>query len=456
MSPRSVAPCRTPGKSVSKRRIRGSARIRPAALALGGAILALAAPIPNPAAAPAGKLETAYVVLGGEGAIARAILADTTECPMIDVGGAAERMSVRARADLAFPVLVCETRIPPGMVSAAIGERNLPLPKPTFATIAAFGDAGCRLKAADKGKSDHDHPEAGRFQDCDKLSKWPFSRLSTTVAAQKPDLVIHVGDYLYRESPCPEGDKGCKGSPYGDNWQTWQADFFRPADPLLAAAPWIVVRGNHEICARAGLGFFRFLHPALARNNAPLACTDLVAPYTAEVGRKSFLVMDSSNALDTCANDACDSAPYAAQFASLKPKPGTWFLSHRPVWAIGRKFTLNQTLQQTLKSSDGRLPQGIELALSGHMHIFELLSFTDQRPPQLVVGTGGTALDKKINRDLDGMTVGGATVSYGRWERRFGFLMIAPQKDGSPATFVDPRGKARFKCALTPSTARCD
>ncbi|MGZ9104198.1 MAG: hypothetical protein ACXW3Y_15200 [Rhodoplanes sp.] len=110
------------------------------------------------------------------------------------------------------------------------------LPQATLGPIAAFGDTGWRLKAADKEKSDHDHSGAGRFQDCDKGSKWPFSRLSATAAARKPGLVIHVGDYLYRESPCPTGDIGCKGSPYGDNWATWQADFFRPADRLLAAA----------------------------------------------------------------------------------------------------------------------------------------------------------------------------------------------------------------------------
>ena len=158
----------------------------------------------------------------------------------------------------------------------------------------------------------------------------------------------------------------------------------------------------------------------------------------------------------TLADNMCDSAPYAAQFASLKAKPGTWLLSHRPIWAIGWKFTLNQTLQHALRSSDGRLPPGIEIVLSGHLHTFELLSFTDERAPQLVVGTGGTALDRRIKQELDRATVGGATVSYGRTEHRFGFLMIAPQKDGITATFIGPRGKARFKCALTPPNARCD
>jgi Calcineurin-like phosphoesterase len=437
----------------------GFLRWRAAALVLCGMLAMPLATPPGSADAQSAKLETAYVVLGADGAIARAILSDATECPMIDIGGAAERMSIRARPDAAFPVHVCETPIPPGTTSAAIEGRVLPLPKPAIATIATFGDTGCRLKAGgDVGKSrrHHDYPAAGEFQDCDSSSQWPFARLSAAVAAQKPDLVIHVGDYIYRESPCPAGDQSCKGSPFGDDWRTWQVDFFQPAAPLLAAASWIMVRGNHESCARAGLGYFRFLYPEPARDHAPPTCTNLLAPYTVDLGGKAFLVIDSSNAEDACPNNACDSAPYAAEFARLTPKPGTWLLSHRPIWAIGQKFKLNQTLEQAVAASGGRLPHGIELVLSGHLHIFELLSFIDERPPQLVVGSGGTELDKKINRALDGTAIGDATVRHGRSEHRFGFLMITPQPGGSTATFFSPEGKPRFKCALTSTSVRCD
>jgi len=61
--------------------------------------------------------------------------------------------------------------------------------------------------------------------------------LAASVAAAKPDLVIHVGDYLYRESACPPRDSGCARSPHGDDWPTWTADFFAPAAPALLAAP---------------------------------------------------------------------------------------------------------------------------------------------------------------------------------------------------------------------------
>ncbi|MDW4746763.1 metallophosphoesterase, partial [Escherichia coli] len=72
---------------------------------------------------------------------------------------------------------------------------------------------------------------------------------------------LHVGDYHYRENACPPDVAGCQGSPWGYGWDTWQADLFQPAAPLMAAAPWVLVRGNHEECARAGQGWFRFLDP---------------------------------------------------------------------------------------------------------------------------------------------------------------------------------------------------
>ena len=62
--------------------------------------------------------------------------------------------------------------------------------------------------------------------------------------------------------------QGCAGSPWGDNWTTWQADFFTPAAPLLAAAPIVLVRGNHEDCDRAGPGFLLLMGPGVAAGPA--------------------------------------------------------------------------------------------------------------------------------------------------------------------------------------------
>jgi hypothetical protein len=354
-----------------------------------------------------------------------------------------------------FRVLVCEALLPPTAAAASLADRPLPLPKRTLAAITAFGDTGCRLKASKvsgKGKDADDDEDSGKFQDCNIPSKWPFAQLAASVAAAKPDLVIHVGDYLYRESACPPGDAGCARSPYGDDWPTWKADFFAPAAPALLAAPWIVVRGNHEICKRAGAGYFRLLDPTPAQ--APPPCIDVIPQFTVTLGEQAFIVFDSSNAADTC---PCDPAAYVAQFAAMRPAAGTWLLTHRPIWGFrsyGR--TLNASLQQALAQWNGRPPDGIALVLAGHIHLAEVLSFADKRAPQFVLGTGGTLLAGKIKGELTGRTIGGTRVTYGRADHRFGFAILTPAADGWSADFRDLVGASLFRCQIAPGQVGCN
>jgi hypothetical protein len=414
--------------------------------------------LPTGADAQSPKVEATYVVLGPRGPVARAILTGATSCPAATIDGTQQTMSVRARPDDAFPLLVCELLISSRATSASLAGLPLPLPKTTLTSIAAFGDTGCRLKAAKpkgKGNDPDDDEDGGKFQDCNDPSLWPFARVAASVAAAQPDLVIHVGDYLYRESPCPAGDQGCQGSPFRDIWDTWKADFFAPAAPALRAAPWIVVRGNHEICKRAGTGYFRLLDPAPAQAAPP--CIDLIGQFTATVADQSFIVLDSSNADDKC---ACDTGAYARQFAAMRPSPGTWLVTHRPIWGFrSHHKTINATLQQALARWDGKLPDGVELALAGHIHVAEVLSFADQRSPQLVLGTGGTLLAGKIDSDLTGKKIGGTKVSYGRADHRFGFALIERKADGGSkwkATFLDTESKSLFDCKIRTGRVTCE
>jgi hypothetical protein len=425
------------------------------------ALLLAVALAPQVAAAQSPSLESVYVVLGPQGAVARAILAGTAGCPAITIDGAQQPMSVRAAPDAMFPVLVCEKPIPAGTTSASIENAPLPLPRAELKSIAAFGDTGCRLKAAkDSGKGsgkgkpvDPDDQEyRGKFQDCNVPSAWPFAQVAASIAAAKPDLVIHVGDYLYRESACPPRDAGCARSPHGDDWPTWKADFFAPAAEALRAAPWIMVRGNHEICSRAGAGYFRLLDPTPARGLPP--CVDLIPHFTVTLAGQSFVILDSSNAADTC---PCDGARYAAEFASMRPMPGTWLLTHRPVWGFrSHRQTINESLQQALKTWNGKLPDGITLALAGHIHVAEVLSFADKRSPQFVLGTGGTLLAGKIKPNLTGDKIGGTTVSYGRADHRFGYAMIEPAPQGFTATFRDSSNATLFECKIATGEVGCN
>jgi hypothetical protein len=409
-----------------------------------------------PALAQSPKLEAAYVVLGPQGAVARAVLAQDSACPAITIDGTQQPMTVRAQPDAMFRVLVCEALIPPTAAAASLADRPLPLPKRALTSIAAFGDTGCRLKSSQlsgKGKGkDVDDEDSGKFQDCNIPSKWPFAQLTASVAAAKPDLVIHVGDYLYRQSACPAGDAGCARSPYGDDWPIWKADFFAPAAPALLAAPWIVVRGNHEICKRAGAGYFRLLDPTPAP--APPPCIDVIPQFTVTIGEQAFIVLDSSNAADKC---PCDPAAYAAQFAAMRPAPGTWLLTHRPIWGFrSHDRTLNASLQQALAQWNGRPPDGIALVLAGHIHLAEVLSFADKRSPQFVLGTGGTLLAGKIKDELTGKTIGGTRLSYGRSDHRFGFAILARAADGWSADFRDLAGASLFRCQIAPGQVGCN
>ena len=448
---------------------------RTAALLAMALAIALASGAATSAAAQAPA--AAYVVLGGAGAVARAVvLAGTTgivpQCPAIEVNGAPQAMTMRATPDAKFPILVCEYVLPASATSAAIGGQALPLPPAALNSIAVFGDTGCRLKAgktsAAQAAHDTDEDEAsGKFQDCNNPSDWPFAPMSATIAQAKPDLVVHVGDYLYRESACPSGDQGCQGSPFGDNWTTWAADFFTPAAPLLQAAPWIVTRGNHEICKRAGVGYARLLDPTPAGSQLPPACVDLIDQYTVTAGGHAFIVLDSSDAPDECPKSGCNSAPYAAQLATMKPAAATWLVTHRPIWGFTnskdkktgkRKLGIrNMTLQAALAQRKGMPPAGITLVLSGHIHLWEALSFADQRSPQFVLGSGSTELAHKITEKLKGAKIGGTTVAAATTDHHFGYTMFVPSKGGGHwnATLYDTAGKARIACKVTATKATC-
>ena len=180
-----------------------------------------------------------------------------------------------------------------------------------------LGDTGCRIKGA-------------ALQACNDPAKWPFPQLAAAAARLKPDLVIHVGDYLYRESACPPGNQGCAGSPWGYGWDAWQADFFGPAEALLAAAPWVVVRGNHEVCRRGGHGWMRLLDPHPARAD----CVNLTEPYRLPLGGLDLLLVDDADADDFLAPPDKVSA-YAAQLVPfLATAPAhSWLLTHRPISA---------------------------------------------------------------------------------------------------------------------------
>lgn len=357
-----------------------------------------------------------WVQLGPGAAIEARIVTAAPTCPAVMIDGASAEMHERAAPDGAFNVRLCSATIPKSAKSASVAGMPLPVWKAAPDRIVVIGDTGCRIKGS-------------TVQACNDPAKWPFPQIARQAAKLKPDLVIHVGDYLYRESACPPGDTGCAGTPSGDNWPTWNADFFTPAAPLLSAAPWVIVRGNHEDCTRSGAGWLRLLGPLTFK--AGETCADHLAPYAVPLGAMALVVMDDASAPDVY-SDSSLIAAYANDFASLGKLAHTplWLALHRPIWGavsgpLGITMGGNRTLSDALKNPHEL--DSVELMLAGHIHTFEALNY-DGAPPQIIAGNGGDNLDS-APADLSGVNLSGRFVKQGISLPGFGILLMT--RDGA-------------------------
>jgi hypothetical protein len=350
-------------------------------------------------------------------------------------------------APLAFPGRVCERTLPRAARRAAFAGKPLPLPRARIDRIVVIGDTGCRLKAAEQA-----------WQACNDPAKWPFAAIAARAAAMRPDLVLHVGDYLYRENACPVGMADCADAVWGYGEASWRADFLDPAATLLAAAPWVMVRGNHEECARAGEGWWRLLDP-----HAPQPAQDCIdpvrdglgdrgGPYAVELGGSARIaVADLVGLANADKHDAGLNAAYQADFTRVAAllqgsqfgivtahyplNPVSWHKDATDEVAIGSKPV-------KALGALGRLNSRVMIA--GHAHEFQVARFAD-RPTQVIAGFSGTAEDppkspatlaqakgKPGAEHLTGLTTVQDAFGFCVMERRGkGWLLTAYHADGT-------------------------
>jgi hypothetical protein len=331
-------------------------------------------------------------------------------------------MSVRPKINPNFAGTVCELTLPEGVEQVQVGDHSIRLPSSAPSRIVVFGDTGCRVN----GKV---------VQNCHSDSLWPLVNIAKAAADWRPDLVIHVGDYHYRETPCPRGNSACKGSVSGDQWDSWMQDFFRPAAPLLSTAPWVFVRGNHELCSRAGNGWFQFLEP----RPLPASCTDRTDPYVIPLGDHTLAVVD-----------AADDKNIQRSLNKLKTddKSTLWLAQHRPFLTPGADDEASSPsyLPPTLAS-----PGKLSLVLVGHKHAFSLNQFSNDLPPEIITGNGGTSLDSFRGSRYQVIKPRDGEVSMLQYHD-FGFLTFERQaNDTWLMTERDLNGKAVLSCLLTES-----
>lgn len=449
------------------------------------AALLLLAVATSSVAATAAAPEASWVVMGDGGAIVRAVTASPF-CPSVAFDGEAHPMVVRFAAGTmaqrptasppelskpsAFPLMVCDAPVPVGTRRIAIDGRNLPAPRPQVRRIVVIGDTGCRLKAADNA-----------FQPCNDPAAFPFAGIAAHAAAWQPDLVVHVGDYHYRENACPEGNAGCAASPWGYGWDAWAADFFAPAAPLLAAAPLALARGNHEICARAGQGWWRLLdgRPRVAGQDCDDPANDrqgdVSAPWVIDLGGGARLVMMDLAAAGGAplAADDWRAAAYRLAYARVAAlSAGARFafaVDHYPILGFAGEHGSeppvlkpgNLAIQSVFKGFGPRLmPASIDVLLAGHVHLWQQASFASDHPSQFITGFSGTLEDDipmpfAIPPGIE-PAPGAIVDAFSSWVGGFGFMTLERTGDRSWRAVVrNVDGKAVNRCMITGRQSKC-
>lgn len=399
--------------------------------------------------------DSAWVQIGANNQASARLLTPYSSCPAITVDGVTSPMLVRSAPGTmplrttstdttlaaaqtsgnskpsVFTTTSCEFALPAGAHQASVAGMDLPLPKPVVSRVVIIGDTGCRVSIGNV------------YQACGDPAIWPFSVIAAATAAMKPDLVVHVGDYQYRDNPCPPGNTACAGTPWGYGSDTWNADLFQPAAPLLAAAPWVMVRGNHETCNRAGQGWYRYLdqnpYDASGTKNCNDPANDNVGnfndPWAVSIGDTRFVAFDSSNVQKAAYNPPAFQ-PYTTELAKAASLSQNDMLNvfavHHPVlgYSAANPPTLGSPgLQSVMNAAfpGNYYPPNTGIAIHGHVHDFQALNFSSNHPATFVAGNGGDNLDSALpatfnpNSDLPAPNT---VISAFAYSNEFGFMVM--------------------------------
>ena len=221
-------------------------------------------------------------------------------------------------------------------------DRALPLPKANPQRIVVIGDTGCRISR---------RPTA-----CSRRATTRRSGRSPPLPPRRPpprrtSSSTSATTTIARTNARP-GNAQCAGSPWGYGWDAWEADLFAPGAKCSSrAAPWIVVRGNHESCSSRGAGLVAIPRSASARAAAGLQrrrrrCDrrlQRAVRRAAGFGRRLPTPSSSCSIRRSWASRRFPPTDpmhvrYRAQleraFALAARRPNTFFMNHHPILAF--------------------------------------------------------------------------------------------------------------------------
>lgn len=363
----------------------------------------------------------------------RAIV-DDANCPMACVDG--EEMAMNERAspvEKKFPEKVCQLSLPKDVEEIIIDDHQVPTLPAQIKKIAFIGDTGCRVTNLVE-------------QACSSEKEWPLTLVLNSISTHKPDLIVHVGDYHYREKTCKSGQKCSQVYNYGSS--SWYSDWFDPARDISALSPFLFVRGNHEGCSRAYEGWFRYFD---SNDFSSAKCPNYTPSWVFDAGPIQLDIFDSSYGKDSDYTEEQIKA-FSKQFDSLlqknNPKPA-WFLTHRPLWSHAKKsviFYHDGNIAQ-VRAFGNKFPANISAIISGHVHIAQII-FMEGKPTQIMVGNGGSLLYSQDQKPvLCRVDLEGAKAKEIRTLHGFGFAIL--DLDEHKMSFYDENNNETYFVNLT-------
>ena len=127
-------------------------------------------------------------------------------------------------------------------------------------------------------------------------------------------------------------------------------------------------------------------------------------------------------------------------------------MTHRPVRGIleGKQREFDVENATYAASSGSSFKADYAVVLSGHIHVAESIAFdeTSERPPQLISGNAGTALDDIPTASPTAGELGDPAVAEAETLSAFGFMTIEPDGDVWIATQRDKNGNQLLGCVL--------
>ena len=369
----------------------------------------------------------------------RAVMLETELCPIVKVDGKELKMNERALPlkDL-FNDKVCELLVSQFVDSVSIDGVQVPVLSRKIRKIAVIGDTGC-IVSFWNGQLNEQH--------CTSSEKWPLKEILYHISRHSPDLVIHLGDYLYRVDECVDVEN-C-GTVHGDNSDTWKADWLEAAALLFGKSPFLFLRGNHENCDCAYMGWFRYLdsHDNLTDKDKCKDFTDSWMFNATRLDSKNidFYVFDSSFGDEEVISDL-EVESLNKQFLSIleSKSPTIWFLTHRPLWSyssLGNGKVYYGNLSQA-KAFGDLFPNNVHAILSGHVHLSQALYLRSKEgkhiPMQVIVGNSGALLHSIPGDEVlvENVTIGNVVADKIKSALKFGFTIVEIQESDIDNTLI--------------------